>query len=574
MGSLASHYGRVLEELGWISRPAIDEAIEAMDSAWEEKDVFLIEAPTGYGKTAVSLAVARYSLEEEAKAVIAYPLRTLLEDQVGRFRQLFGDVVGVRYMLHPESPYLVKPVTLTTIDTLALNYVGLAAEDLGKVMKHYDGTATRSLGHYLFSRASVLMSNVVIDEAHLVADLPNGPTVLAAMARTAAEEGMKVVLMTATAPKQLRDLLAEAVGGDRFLHIPFSARGGDPFVEEREAKEYGVEARPVRGVEEVVEWVEEVGEGLGRRKALLVFNTVREAVKAYDALAAAGGWVRGAEKVLIHSRFASAHREGLVKRLKARESGGRDYVVVATQVVEAGVDITSNIFASDAAPPTSLIQRAGRFLRRGERRGVALVWWNADDSGNLSTRMADGSLTYKVYPAQLVEETIKWVRGRCPGLHLPDYTGGRTGYRSLIDRAYEGVYRVAHNLLSTILDITKDFSRGSVSAAELMTELGGSLLRDGVMAPLIPKALLESGYSVRDASVPVSASLVASLIRKGLDTELVTRGGSVKPLDPRTVLGYSRKRVGAALASFMSWAGVEGFVTTLSYDEVRGLALP
>jgi len=573
LGPLIRHYGRVLEELGWVSRPAIDEAIEAMDSAWGEKDVFLIEAPTGYGKTAVSLAIARYSLEEEAKAIIAYPLRTLLEDQVGRFRQLFGGVVGVRYMLHPESPYLVKPVTLTTIDTLALNYVGLAAEDLGKVMKHYDGTATRSLGHYLFSRASVLMSNVVIDEAHLVADLPNGPTVLAAIARTAAEEGMKLVLMTATAPKQLRNLLTEVVGEDRFLHIPFRARSGDPFVEEREAKEYSVEARPVRGVEEVVEWVEGAGEGLRRRKALLVFNTVREAVKAYDALNAAGGWLRGAEKVLIHSRFASAHREALVDKLKQLESGERDYVVVATQVVEAGVDITSNIFASDAAPPTSLIQRAGRFLRREECCGEALLWWSADDSGNLETREADGALIYKVYPARLVEETIKWIRSGCPGLHLPDYTSRRAGYRVLIDRAYEGVYRVAHNLLSAILDITKDFSRGSIRAAELMTELGGSLLRDGVMAPLIPKALLERGYSPRDASVPVSAHLVASLIRKGLVGECLMSDGSIRPLDPWVALGRRTRRSGAALASFMSGFGVVGFVTSLGYDEVRGLAL-
>ena len=571
MGTLLTHYRSVLSELGWGGRPAIDEAIEVMDSAWEGGGVFLVEAPTGYGKTAVSLAVARYSVVEEAKAVIAYPLRTLLEDQLGRFEQVFGELVGARYMMNSGSPYLVKPVTLTTIDTLSMTYLGLAPEDLNKVMRGYDdGTATRSLGHYLFSRASVMMSNVVIDEAHLMADLPRGLDVLVALAATLADEGARLVLMTATAPKKLPELLRRAVGADAFTHIPFRPRSGDPFVEERERKEYSVEARPST-VAEVVEWVASAGEGMGRRGALLVFNTVAEAVEAFKHLSRAGGWVSGAEKVLIHSRFAAAHRRALSERLRAVQASGRDYVVVATQVVEAGVDMTSNIFASDAAPPTSLIQRAGRFLRRGEAAGKALIWWSEGGDDGLSTRVRGGEETYKVYPAGLVRETIEWVRRGRPGLHLPTYpSGSREGYADLIDKAYEGAYSVAHSLVTKLEDIIRDVDYGPQRVARLVDELGGSLLRDDALVPVVPEALLRKGLGPAEASVPITSRLAARLVREGLVKGVLKSDGSITPIEWPV---WRHRSLARAVVSLLAEADGAALVADLGYDEVTGLAL-
>ncbi len=577
MVSLLRHYRAVLEALNWRSRPAIDEAIEALDAEWDSRNVFLIEAPTGYGKTAVSLTVARYSIEEEAKAVIAYPLRTLLEDQLGVFRSVFGDEVGARYMLNPGSPYLVKPVTLTTIDTLTMTYVGLAPEDINRVMKGYldDGTATRSVGHYLFSRASVMMSNIVVDEAHLMADLPKGLSALVALASMAAEERVRLVLMTATAPKKLPDVLGEAVGKDRFLHIPFKPSLSDPFVAEREEKRYSVEARPVKGVEEVIEWLIEAGEGMERRGALAVFNTVAEAVEAFDALSSAGGWVADAEKVLIHSRYAAAHRKALADKLRNLGKTGKDYLVVATQVVEAGVDITSNIFVSDAAPPTSLVQRAGRFLRRGESEGKTLVWWSVGGNGELITRRVGGEELYKVYPAELVRATIEWVSSKNPGLHLPEYPSrAREGYAGLIDRAYESIYGVMPGFVSKLRDIVRDFRHGAVRAAELIMEEGGSLIRDDTLVPVAPAKLLEQFPDPGKASVPLSAGVAASLISKGLIDEALTQGRSRVSLSKEDIMGEVRKHEPAkALARYMLRHGVIAFVTKLGYDEVRGLVL-
>ena len=71
-----------------------------MSSKWDNKNIFIVEAPTGYGKTTLTATLALYTLKNELKTIIVYPLRSLLEDQYKKFSKLLGeeDVLGKRYM--------------------------------------------------------------------------------------------------------------------------------------------------------------------------------------------------------------------------------------------------------------------------------------------------------------------------------------------------------------------------------------------------------------------------------------------------------------------------------------------
>ncbi|HMZ21644.1 MAG TPA: CRISPR-associated helicase Cas3', partial [Blastocatellia bacterium] len=73
------------------------------------------------------------------------------------------------------------------------------------------------------------------------------------------------------------------------------------------------------------------------------------------------------ELILIHSRFRPAERKRwkqIFEQAPAGDSPGR--IIVATQVVEAGVDISSRLLVTDLAPYSSLVQRFGRCNRKGE----------------------------------------------------------------------------------------------------------------------------------------------------------------------------------------------------------------
>ena len=105
---------------------------------------------------------------------------------------------------------------------------------------------------------------------------------------------------------------------------------------------------------------------------LVVCNTVKRACETFDALQAAGR-TDGIE--LVHSRFRPAEREHWRERFLNRNActANVDRIIVATQVVEAGVDISAGCLITELAPWPSLVQRFGRCARYGGSGRVVVV---------------------------------------------------------------------------------------------------------------------------------------------------------------------------------------------------------
>ena len=79
---------------------------------------------------------------------------------------------------------------------------------------------------------------------------------------------------------------------------------------------------------------------------------------------------------LVHSRFRAADRaREMEKALGAAEANPRGRIVVATQAVEAGVDISAAVLFTELAPWSSLVQRFGRANRYAELPDGADVRW-------------------------------------------------------------------------------------------------------------------------------------------------------------------------------------------------------
>ncbi|WP_166355286.1 type I-G CRISPR-associated helicase/endonuclease Cas3g [Phytoactinopolyspora limicola] len=102
-------------------------------------------------------------------------------------------------------------------------------------------------------------------------------------------------------------------------------------------------------------------------RTLVVLNTVERAQAVYQSLAALSGETR---TLLLHSRFRPPDRQARTAELADVEDG----IVVATQVLEAGLDITSMLLVTELAPWSSIIQRAGRCNRDGNAHGAVLAW--------------------------------------------------------------------------------------------------------------------------------------------------------------------------------------------------------
>lgn len=110
-------------------------------------------------------------------------------------------------------------------------------------------------------------------------------------------------------------------------------------------------------------------------RSLIVLNRVDRAQKIYEELGKLIAKARGEGPTLclLHSRFRPDDRkEALDKLLAVPGSGGT--IGVVTQVVEAGVDISSELLLTDLAPWSSLIQRFGRNNRYGEYEESRIFW--------------------------------------------------------------------------------------------------------------------------------------------------------------------------------------------------------
>jgi CRISPR-associated endonuclease/helicase Cas3 len=118
----------------------------------------------------------------------------------------------------------------------------------------------------------------------------------------------------------------------------------------------------------------------GTRSIVLV-NTVKRACAVFEALnTVADGDPNISEPriVLLHSRFRPEDRKNQVDRALAEiKPGEPGTIVVSTQVIEAGVDLSATILFTELAPWASLVQRFGRCNRRGEDNDNAAVHWVA-----------------------------------------------------------------------------------------------------------------------------------------------------------------------------------------------------
>jgi len=90
------------------------------------------------------------------------------------------------------------------------------------------------------------------------------------------------------------------------------------------------------------------------------------------------------ERLLIHSRFRAEDRRAHEARLQSPPPvGGR--ILVATQAIEAGVDLSARVLFTELAPWASLVQRFGRCNRYGKAKEAQVIWIDVADAKPYTT---------------------------------------------------------------------------------------------------------------------------------------------------------------------------------------------
>ena len=103
---------------------------------------------------------------------------------------------------------------------------------------------------------------------------------------------------------------------------------------------------------------------------LAVFNTVERAIATRKAL---DKHPTDADLMLLHSRYRPADRAAHTAAALS-PPGPAGKIVVSTQVLEAGIDLSATLLFTESAPWPSIVQRAGRCNRAGTRDDAQLLW--------------------------------------------------------------------------------------------------------------------------------------------------------------------------------------------------------
>jgi len=113
-----------------------------------------------------------------------------------------------------------------------------------------------------------------------------------------------------------------------------------------------------------------------KTNTLIILNSVE---RAQELMRLLQKYKADADLLLVHARFRAAERKQLNQVIQQLPPES-DRIIVATQAVEAGVNISSRFLFTEMAPWTALVQRFGRCNRHGEySEGADIFWLDVND---------------------------------------------------------------------------------------------------------------------------------------------------------------------------------------------------
>jgi CRISPR-associated endonuclease/helicase Cas3 len=342
---------------------------EVATHAGDPPGVFRLALPTGAGKTLTGLefALAHAVAHGLRRVVIAVPFLTITEQVAQVYREALGDPGDGEIVLEQHSGALdAESANQEDVVDGPTRWARLASENWDAPVVV---TTTVSLFESLLGNRPgrsrrvhrLARSVVIVDEVQALPTTLVEP-LMQALHDLAAVGAATVVLCTATQPS------FEAIKSLRDVEATDLVRSAVPVPDAFRRVQYEWHVENRSGWSEVAGWLRE------HTQALAIVNTRRHAHELLDALG-------DHDALHLSTLMCGAHRNHVLGRVRADLSEGRPCRLVATQVVEAGVDVDFPLVVRALGPWDAIVQASGRCNREGKReRGVVRVFVPPDDA--------------------------------------------------------------------------------------------------------------------------------------------------------------------------------------------------
>ena len=336
------------------------------------KQIFIIEAPTGIGKTfsALHLALTICQDKNKKRLITTLPMTSIIDQTHDEYSKVTGTSELLKfhhltnsknygpsaekenkenkdeasYFSHQENDFLAMSWSSDKVIVTTFN----------QLFNLFYSHKNRDMIKFWTIRDSV----VIIDEIQavpriLLRDIAETMTFLAT------QFNIDFILMSATLPEISRFLPEQLVASlldNRYFSLNFNNR-------------YALQMAPE--VDDYDSLVHAVRESYGNNRSLLcVVNSKKLSLELFSELKEEAKQKNQTDELfLLNTNFIPKHRARVISKVKKRLKRKQKTLLVSTQVVEAGVDLDFDYGIREFAPLYAMIQTAGR-INRENREGM------------------------------------------------------------------------------------------------------------------------------------------------------------------------------------------------------------
>jgi CRISPR-associated endonuclease/helicase Cas3 len=347
-----------------------DYQLKVAHSLIREGKNIILQVPTGAGKTWASIMPFLYAKKLGLdsfpnKMIYSLPLRTLANS-------IYEDVIkvtdaSIQTGEYSDDPYFEKDIIFSTIDQTLSNFLCFP---LPLSPRQANINAGALIGSYL-----------VFDEFHLLDTDRAMSTTIGTL--EILDNLCRFCIMTAT----LSDGFIEELKNNSKLKnvevITLKQNDLDKIqslLPKENKKKVSVMPTPI-DAQKIIE--KHINQKEKRNKSFVICNRIENAQRVYlelieEQIKSNDPIFKEAEIICLHSRFYDADRKKIESKLKTlfgkKSSNSINAILIATTVIEAGMDISCAILHTEVSPISSFLQRAGRNARFGGETGEIFIY--------------------------------------------------------------------------------------------------------------------------------------------------------------------------------------------------------
>ena len=335
--------------------PPYDYQVKVAELLQQGKNVILT-VPTGAGKTWASILPFLYMREKgnvdfPQKMIYSLPLRTLANSIYTDVSETlekteFENLSSIHTGEYKDDENFESDIVFSTIDQTLSNFLCFP---LSLSKRQANVNAGALIGSYL-----------VFDEFHLLDPKLSMATTLGTL--KILDNLCRFCIMTAT--------LSE----DYITNLKTSLKNVEVVsIEDFKADKLKINSLKIPEGKEAKKFIHVQENTINsntilskhKKKTIVICNRVEKAQQIYNDIIANLSGIKKENVVCLHSRFFDSHRKQKETELKKLFGKNNDEsaILISTQVIEAGMDISCENMHVEISPVNSFLQRAGRCAR-------------------------------------------------------------------------------------------------------------------------------------------------------------------------------------------------------------------